>query len=224
MTFRDLIKNSILEGFVSSDLSTTTIVTTLGVSALLGLFIYTIYRITSKSGFYNRGFNKSLVVLPIVTTGILLAMQSNLVISLGMVGALSIVRYRNAVKDPMDLVFLFWSISVGIVVGARLFELAVLLSLGVTVAIVGLDMLPSIRMPYLLVVSGEKETDETVLISCIRAFSPRAKIRSRNITKRGTEWIVELQVKDTAGLVKRVFECDGVLSVNLLSHDGEVRF
>lgn len=224
MGFKDIIKNSVLEGFVASDLTTLDIAIVLGVSVLLGLYIYFLYRVTSKSGFYNRGFNKSLAVLPVITAAIMLAMQSNLVISLGMVGALSIVRFRNAVKDPADLTFLFWSISMGIIVGAGLFELAVILSLFITVLVWGLDLLPVLRMPCLLVVSAVAETDEKALLACIKDFCPKAKVRSRNISQRGMEWIIELQVKDGAGLVQRVSGFMGVTAVNLMSHDGEVRF
>lgn len=224
MSFTDMIKKSVLEGFTASDLSTTEIAATLGMAVLLGLFIYAIYRLTTKSGFYNRGFNKSLASLPVITAGIMLAMQSNLVISLGMVGALSIVRFRNAIKDSGDLTYLFWSISMGIITGARLFELAVLLSLCTAVLIFGLDLLPVFRAPCVLVISGEQDADETALMECIRKFSPKAKTRSRNISRKGMEWIVELQVRDAAALVQATAQIPGILSVNLLAHDGEVRF
>lgn len=107
MSFTDTIKKSALEGFTANDLTTTSIAVTLGMAVLLGLYIYGIYRVTTKKSFYNRSFNKALAILPLIAAGILLAMQSNLIISLGMVGALSIVRFRNAVKDSMDLVYLF---------------------------------------------------------------------------------------------------------------------
>lgn len=224
MGFQDIIKKSVLEGFTSGNVTTTKSIVTLGVAILAGLYIYLLYRVTSKSGFYNRGFNKSLASLPLITAAILLAMQNNLVIGLGMVGALSIVRFRNAVKDASDLTYLFWSISVGIVIGAGLYELAILLSLCMTVLQLGLDLLPAVRAPYLLVVSGDKRAQEEALLAAVKAHASKAKMRSRNVTERGTEWIVELQVKSAAELVAHVFELEGVSSVNLLSHDGEVRF
>ena len=224
MSIKDAIKNSVLSGFQDNSLSTVHIVTAFGIAALLGLFIYFIYRITSRSGFYNRGFNKSLATLPVITTAIMLAMHGNLIISLGMVGALSIVRFRNAVKDPADLTFLFWSISVGIIAGSRQFELAFLFCGILTALIVLLDLLPSFRSPLLLVVSGEPGLSEQALLACVREFCSRTKIRSRNITKSGTEWILEVQVKDENALAQRIAALDGVFSLNLLSHDGEVRF
>ena len=224
MSFSDIIKKSVLEGFTSGDLSTTSIVTTLAISVLLGLFIYFIYKISSRSGFYNRNFNKSVATLPVITAGIMLAMQSNLVISLGMVGALSIVRFRNAVKDAADLTFLFWSISMGIVTGAGLFELSIILSLCITALIFLLDLIPTFRAPCILVVSAENVEAEKELVKCVKSFSRGARIQSRNITKRGVEWIFELRIRKELELVESVSKVESVSSVNLLRHDGEVRF
>ena len=224
MSFTDVIKKSVLEGFHAGDLSTVTMMVTLGMALAMGLFIYVVYRLTAKGSFYNRDFNKSLATLPVITAGIMLAMQSNLVISLGMVGALSIVRFRNAVKDPADLTFLFWSISMGIITGAGLFKLAILLSLAATVLILGLDLIPSFRAPCMLVVSGASDMKEADLIACVKRSCPRIRMRSRNINKRGLEWILEVAVKDGSELVSNVAELPGVVSVNLMSHDGEIRF
>lgn len=104
MTFEDVIKDSILNGF-NSDISTADILVVLGISLILGLYVYEVYRLKSKSTFYSKDFNNTLACLPIVTSGIVLAMQSSVVISLGMVGALSIVRFRNAIKSSLDLLF-----------------------------------------------------------------------------------------------------------------------
>ncbi len=224
MSFTDVIKKSVLEGFHTGDLSTMSMAVTLGMAVAMGLFIYAVYRLSARGSFYNRDFNKSLATLPVITAGILLAMQSNLVISLGMVGALSIVRFRNAVKDPADLTFLFWSISMGIIVGAGLYKLAVLLSLAATVLVFGLDLIPTFRAPCMLVVSGESGMQEADLLRCVKSVCPRVRVRSRNISKRGLEWILEVAVKDGGQLVTKVAEVPGVVSVNLMSHDGEVRF
>ena len=112
MGFKDVFKKSFLEGFTSMDITTGKIAATLIVTALLALYIFAIYRLVTRKVFYSKNFNISLAVMSLITAAIILAMQSNLVISLGMVGALSIVRLRTAIKDPMDLAFLFWSISI----------------------------------------------------------------------------------------------------------------
>ena len=143
MSIKDAIKKSVLQEFTDPAVTMGDIAAALGMAAVLALYIYLIYKLVTRSAFYSRDFNKSLAMLPVITAGILLAMQSSFVISLGSVGALSIVRFRNAVKDPMDLVFLFWSISIGIVCGAKLYALAILLSLVLTVLVFVLDLIPA---------------------------------------------------------------------------------
>ena len=224
MSIADAIKKSVLEKFQANTMTTTSIVVTLGLAIALGLFIYFVYRINARSGLYNRGFNKSLATLPVITAAIMLAMGSNLTISLGMVGALSIVRFRNAVKDPADLTYLFWSISIGIVVGAGLFELAILLSLAVAVLVSALDLLPVFRCPCVLVVSGTDMNVEKELMLQAKSCSKTVMVRSRNITKRGVEWILELQTRNEADLVQKVSGVENITSVHLLTHSGEVRF
>ena len=223
MNFADIIKKSVLEKFQTGDITTTTIITTLGISVLLGLFIYLIYRINTKSGFYNRGFNNTLAILPSITAAIMLAMSSSLTISLGMVGALSIVRFRNAVKDSSDLTYLFWSISIGIIVGAGLLELAVILCLIAAVLLSTLDLIPLFRAPSLLIVSGNNSTLESELLARIKQHARTAKIRSRNIRKTGTEWILELKVRNEAALLETIAALEGIESVHLMTHDGDAR-
>ena len=139
MSFQDMFKNSVLEGFTSMDISAGRIMATFVVTCVLACYIFLIYRLMTRKSFYSKGFNVSLAAISVITAAIILAMQSNLVISLGMVGALSIVRFRTAIKDPMDLVFLFWSISIGIICGAGLYEVALLTCLVVTVLVLVLE-------------------------------------------------------------------------------------
>ena len=205
-------------------LSTTNVLIRLALSAVMGVYIYFIYRVTAKSGFYNRAFNKSLAVLSVVTTGIILAMQINVIVSLGMVGALSIVRFRNAVKDSMDLAYLFWSISMGIIIGTGLFELALFVNACVTALVLLLDLLPAFRAPCVLVISAARDTADENLLAAIRQYSTKVKVRSRNVSKRGVEWVIELWTRQDAALSDAVLAVEGVSSANLLSHDGDIRF
>ena len=223
MNFTDAIKKSVLEGFTASDLTTTGIIVPLGIAAAIGFYIFVIYRLTTKSGFYSRSFNKALAILPVITSVILLAMSSNIVISLGMVGALSIVRFRNAVKDTMDLTFLFWSISAGIVIGAGLYELAVIASVAISLYIFVLDLIPSLKAPCLLVVSANDAASETEIMTAVKKHSPKASLRSRNVTLSGMELILELQAKNPSALTDEVCAVAGVTSANILSHNGELR-
>lgn len=224
MNFNDVIKKTVLDKFQTGNMTTSSIVITLGMAIVLGLFVYFVYRMNTRSGFYNRGFNKSLATLPVITAGIMLAMGSNLTISLGMVGALSIVRFRNAVKDSVDLTYLFWSIGAGIIAGAGLFELAIFLSLAVAVLVSGLDLIPVLKAPSLLVVSGEKVEVEEEIMTIVKEYSKTAKIKSRNISKRGVEWIFEMQIADEMNMVRKIAEMKFIDSVHLMTHDGEVRF
>lgn len=111
----------------------------------------------------------------------------------------------------------------GIVVGANLMGLALLMSLCITVLLVGLDLLPAFKMPCLLVISGQRDTDEAALLQCVKQCGARMKVRSRCVTKKGMEWILEVSVRDEKTLVDQVAEIPGVVSLNLMSHDGQIR-
>lgn len=222
--FSDIFKKSFLEGFTGGDISTGRIAATLAVTALIGLYIFVIYRVVTRKTFYSKTFNISLVALAIVTAAIILAMQSNLVISLGMVGALSIIRFRTAIKDPMDLVFLFWSISIGIICGAGLFEIALLTSLLVTVGIIGLDLLPTSKAPMILVVNAASLDAEPEVLTAVKASGKVCKVKSRNFSAGHLDLIIEVRTSKEAELVKAVSDIISVNAVSLLSHDGEVTF
>ena len=222
--FSDIFKKSFLEGFTGGDISTGRIAATLAVTALIAIYIFVVYRVVTRKTFYSKTFNISLVALAVITAAIILAMQSNLVISLGMVGALSIIRFRTAIKDPMDLVFLFWAISIGIICGAGLYEIAVLTSLLVTVGIICLDLVPTSKAPMMLVVNATDLDAENAVLEAVKAAGKVCKVKSRNYTEGHLDMIVEVRVTEEAKLVKTVSEITAVTSVSLISHDGEVTF
>jgi uncharacterized membrane protein YhiD involved in acid resistance len=176
--------------------------------------------------FYSKNFNISLVVIALITTAIILSIQSSVVISLGMVGALSIVRFRTAIKDPMDLVFLFWSIGVGIICGAGLSELALILSLFITVIIFLLNKLPVVKAPKILVIymdASDKEADDAVE-RAIKKYAGFFEEKTRRVTGSSVSCVYEIRVKDGRSLVDEIRDVRGVESVSLLAHDGEVTF
>ena len=224
MGYKDVFKKSFLEGFNGMDITTAKIVATLFVTALLALYIFAIYRLVTRKVFYSKNFNIALAAMSLITAAIILAMQSNLVISLGMVGALSIVRFRTAIKDPMDLVFLFWSISIGIICGAGLYEVALVTSVAVTVFILVLDMIPVSRAPMMLVVNSSKMDDEQTVLDVVGKYAKSYKVKSRNLSKGRLDMVVELRVKDESGLVSEVAALDGMIGASLIAHDGEVTF
>lgn len=223
MNFGDVIKKSVLDGFSYSDLSTAKIMTTLIITFVIAVYIFFVYKMVTKSAFYFKNFNVSMAIISVVTAGIILAMQSSIVISLGMVGALSIVRFRTAIKDPMDLLFLFWSIGTGIICGAGLYKIGIILAVFVTVGILILDMMPIRISPYLLIVNAESKVAEDEIISCVKGMGSAYKLKSKNITKTGMDMILEVRTKKEKELVNAISELEGITSVSLLAHDGEVK-
>lgn len=222
-TFSDIFKKSFLEGYASVELSAKQIVIVIFFALLIGLYIYATYRFLTKKTFYSKSFNISLVLMSVITAAVILTVQSSVVISLGMVGALSIVRFRTAVKDPMDLAFLFWAISAGIICGAGLVEIAIILSVVATIVIFALDRIPVIKTPMILVVNAGVDSDVEILEK-IRENASYYEEKSRVITDGVLELVYELRTKDGALLSKAVSAVSGVNSVSVMSHDGEVSF
>ena len=162
--------------------------------------------------------------MPVLTAAIVLALQSSIVISLGMVGALSIVRFRNAIKSPMDLLFLFWSISTGIICGAGLYVLAIVTCLIVTILSFLLDFIKMPQAPLLLVVNSSDKEIEKKFLPVLNSFAKGYKIRSRNITSAGIDYVIELRTKNEMGLMEACSKLEGLDSISLLTHDGDIRY
>lgn len=224
MSIKSIFKRTFLEGFGASQLSTKTILAAMAVSCVLALYIFLVYRLVTRKTFYSKNFNISLAGVTAITTALILTMQSSVVISLGMVGALSIVRFRTAVKDPMDLMFLFWSISVGIICGAGIAQIAVILSVVLTCGILILDHLPSAKAPMILVVNATDLDAEEAICRSVAQYAKHYSVKSRNLTADSMDLVLELRTSEGSALVKAVNSLSGVSSVSLLSHDGEVTF
>ena len=213
-----------LENYTSGDISIAHTVLVLGISCVLACYIYVVYRLITKKTFYSKSFNIALAVIAVVTAAIILAVQSSIVISLGMVGALSIVRFRTAVKEPMDLCFLFWSIAVGICCGARVMEVAIILSAILTVLVVILDRLPIGRAPMILIMNLKDSKKEPEIINTVKKYSKYYKVKSRNVSSEKCNLIVEVRVKEEYDMVQEISGLEGITNVSLVSHDGEVTF
>lgn len=224
MGFKDVFKNSFINSFTQSEVTTASVLASFIICGILATYIFFVYRKITKNTFYSKTFNISLVALAIIIDAIILTIQSNIVISLGMVGALSIVRFRTAIKDPMDLTFLFWSISIGIICGANLPKLAIVESLILTILILVLDYMPLVKASMLLIVNFNKENDEKEILNIIGKYAKRYKIKSRNISTDGEEMIVELRIKEESNIIKRISSIEGVTSASLISHDGDATF
>ncbi len=221
MGFNDIFTKTFREGFANTDLGFMEIVLVFALAACIGGYIFLVYRFITKQTFYSKHFNISLAVLPVIVAAIILAVQSSIVISLGMVGALSIVRFRTAVKDPIDLTFLFWTISVGIICGAGLGEIAIVVSLIITAMVVVLDNMQIVRAPMLLVLNLDSLDTEDEILQIVNKHCKYSKVKSRNITKEKLHMIVELRTDKGKELLKELSAKDGIFSVTLMEHDGE---
>lgn len=224
MSFSDIFKKDFLSSYTSETISVPHIAAVLLITAIIACYIFMVYRLITKKTFYSKNFNISLAALAVITAGIILAVQSSIVISLGMVGALSIVRFRTAIKEPIDLCFLFWSIAVGICCGAHMTEVAIVLSLILTVLVIVLDRLPIGRAPMILVANLEDSGKEPLLMEKVGEFCKYYKVKSRNIAQGRCNLIVEVRVNKEYDLVQSIEKLEGVESISLVSHDGEVTF
>ena len=225
MTFRDIFKKSFLEGYGAVQLSAKQICVVMLLSLVLAIYIFCCYRLLTRRTFYSKNFNISLVALTVITAGIILTIQSSVVVSLGMVGALSIVRFRTAIKDPMDLVFLFWSIGTGIICGAGLVEIAIIMAVVVAAVLFVLDRIPVANAPMILVVNGENTQEVSDSIDkALKDFASSFKQKSRSVSNGRLDLVVELRTRDDRKLVDTLTKVSGISNVSLLSHDGEVTF
>lgn len=225
MNFSDIFRNSFLDAFAQNEVATGQVIVILLSACFVALYIFGVYRLMTRKTFYSKSFNISLAALAVITAVIILTVQSNIVLSLGMVGALSIVRFRTAIKDPMDLVFLFWAISAGIACGAGMLEIAVCGSLILTVLIFVLDRLPVAKAAMILVVNAEAGKEQTAqVMELVKKYSKYFKVKSRNITGGQLDLVVELWVSKEEELAEQLAGLKGVHSVSLMSHDGEVTF
>ena len=220
MSFNDIFKSSFLENITEFSILDTVI--GLAAALVIGLFIFVIYRKTLTGVMYSTGFALTLVGLALVTTLVIMAVTSNVVLSLGMVGALSIVRFRAAIKEPVEIVFLFWSLAVGIVIGAGMIPLAVIGS-----AIIGVILLLFANRrihsdPYILVASCADEAAETAVLELLTKAAARCIVKSKTVTAAGIELTAELRTRDAStGFVNQIAALPGVENATLVSFNGE---
>ena len=221
MNIQDVLKKSFLSQF-DTDISTLSLVTALFFAAALGVYIFIVYRTVCRKAFYSKSFAISMPVIAMITASIIITIQSNAVISLGMVGALSIVRFRTAVKDPMDLAFLFWSISIGIICGAALYEVAAVTSVLITIVMLALHFVPNVRPSLLLIINTSSPADLKDLQHILGMYASCHKIKSRNVNNSGMNLIVEVKTKQEDALLEAVRSVQSVTNATLMEHDGEV--
>ena len=220
MTFSDIFKSSFLESVTEFS----PIDTFIGLlfALVIGLFIFVIYKKTFSGIMYSTGFAMSLVGLSLVTTLVIMAVTSNVVLSLGMVGALSIVRFRAAIKEPMEIVFLFWALAAGIVIGAGMIPLAVIGSLIIGVILYVFANKKFHDTPYILIVNCTDEKAEENAMNIIQKSVEKYIVKSKTVSAAGVELTAEIRVKDSeTAFVNRVNEVNGVSGATLVMFNGE---
>ena len=222
MGFIDLLKKAFMEGYATSSITLQTVLMCIGCAVLIAIYIYFIYKIINRNAFYNKGFNISLVIIAVITAAIILTIQSNIVVSLGMVGALSIVRFRTAIKDPMDLAFLFWSISAGIICGAGFAGIAVVASLFVTLLIVLFSSSFKAASTLMLVVNADSHEREDEIMKAVREFCKYSRTRARNVSKNGLNIAIEVKTNKPSELIDKLIKMDFVTDASLVENDSEI--
>lgn len=220
MNFNDVFKSSFLEK--ATEFSILDVGLAMLLSFAIGLFIYMIYKKTFAGVMYSSSFGTSIMAMTLITTLIILAVTSNIILSLGMVGALSIVRFRTAVKEPLDIAFLFWSISAGIVVGAGLIPLAVIGSVFIGLILLIFANKKSTDTPYIIVLNLTNDKAEDDAMVYLKQSTKKHLIKSKTVTKNGIELIVEVRLVDmSTKLVNQLLAVNGVNNASLVSYNGE---
>lgn len=220
MTFQDIFKSSFLEKM--SSISILDMVIGLILAFLLGLFIFFIYKKSYSGVMYSSSFGITLIALCMITTLLIMTVVSNIVLSLGMVGALSIVRFRTAIKEPMDIVFLFWAIAAGIVLAAGFIPLAVFGSIFIGVVLLIFSKRKTVDSPYILMIHFESSDKESEIRDLVKSQVKRLSLKSKSISGGCIELNYEVRLKeDDSDFVNRLETIPGVSQVVLVSYNGD---
>ena len=220
MTFNDIFKSSFLESITEFSAADTLIA--MVAALVIGMFIFVVYKKTFNSVMYSTGFAMTLVGMTMVTTLVILAVTSNVVLSLGMVGALSIVRFRAAIKEPMEIVYLFWAVAAGIVIGAGMLPLAVIGSAIIGVILILFANKKIHDNPYLLILNCQDENAENTALSLMKEAVKKHAVKSKTVNAQGIEFTAEIRMKDgETAFVNRLNEIAGVENATLERQDAK---
>ncbi len=223
INFSDIFKNNFLDNFNNS-ISLSSVITTMATALLFALIVFFVYKLTCDNVMYSKKFNVTMSLMTLVTAAVVMSMQANVVVSLGMVGALSIVRFRTAIKEPKDLLFLFWSISNGIIIGAGVYSIVFILAIVLTIGLLLFEKLPGNKIPYLLVVSLKDLKSEEEVEKILKENKIKNRVKSKNISNNSVDVIYELSNKKINKLLDEINSKEGTLSLNLITQDGECQF
>ena len=219
MTFNDIFKSSFLSQV--SEFSFVDTLLAMAVAFAIGLFIFVVYRKTFHGVMYSASFGVSLIAMSMITALIIQAVTSNIVLSLGMVGALSIVRFRTAVKEPLDIAFLFWAISAGIVSGAGLLPLALIGSVVIGIILLVFANVKTVSTPYMLIVSSWDDKAEEEICAIIKENTKKCLLKGKSINSSRCDLTFEVKLDESSELCNILSKVNGVSDVSLVSFNGE---
>tara|TARA_Y100001935_G_scaffold228384_1_gene207272 strand:+ start:159 stop:851 length:693 start_codon:yes stop_codon:yes gene_type:complete len=221
LSFADIISSSAINLSSGSSVSLTDIIIALIASLICaGIISYT-YKYAYQGILYQKSFNLSLILISLITTSVITVISGNLILSLGMVGALSIVRFRAAVKDPLDIVFMFWAVSIGIANGVAAFKVSFAATIIISIVIMISKRVPMSTKSYLLIVKCDPSI-ENELIKILSEETKNFYLKSKNINDNQAEMIFETQINDQEILSKKISELSGVLDVSILSYSSNI--
>ena len=211
---------NIFNMYSNESITTVTIISVLVMVLFLAVYEFLVYRFVSHRSFYNKSFNITIAILPFFISTIILCLQSNIIITLGTIGALAIIRFRTAVKDPVDMLYLLWSVYVGIICGCQLFEVGVLTSIIVTIVLVVLDHISFGRKPFVLILHSNNDI-ENELVNLFKIKKINNKFKSRNYTSKGYDYAIEFTTKDIEGLKKDLSNNEHVSKYSIIEYDAD---
>lgn len=211
---------NIFNMYSNESITTVTIMSVLLMVLLLAVYEFLVYRFVSHRSFYNKSFNITIAVLPFFISTIILCLQSNIIITLGTIGALAIIRFRTAIKDPVDMLYLLWSVYVGIICGCQLFEVGVLTSVLVTIVLVVLDHVNFGRKPFVLILHSDEDI-ESELQESFKNKKINSKFKSRNYTSKGYDYAIEFTTKDIEILKQELSSNKRVSKYSIIEYDAD---
>ncbi|MBQ6887405.1 MAG: DUF4956 domain-containing protein [Lachnospiraceae bacterium] len=222
MSIKDVLQKTFIEGYASMNLTISDMIICMLCTAIIGIYIFMVYKGINKNSFYNKNFNISLIALAVITAAIILTIQSNIIVSLGMVGALSIVRFRTAVKDPMDLVFLFWAISVGIICGAGFALISIMASIVVSIVIIVQTGIKDAKGAMILIINANSYEHEDEIMQVVDEYAEYSRVKARNVTQTDMNMAIEIKCQEEKELIAGLMGIDGILSASIVDHEGDV--
>lgn len=215
------IKDAIASSFQNQEITTSVLLAVLIMTGVLALYEFIVYQVVLRRSLYNKAFNMSIAVLPFFISTIILCLQSNLVITLGTIGALAIIRFRTAVKDPVDLIFVLWSIHIGITCGCQLYEIAILTSLLATAVLIILNRINIGMRSHILVLHCKSSDYESEVVDLLKNNTRKYRVKSRNHTEKGMDYVFEISTREVGVLANALEKNASIERFSLMEYDSD---